>query len=90
MSLPDLEGLDLDSGSSVGASLPSPGATSCSLDGASTRTSPSCALIEHAHSPVAVVAPTVVNGGGQTSGSVAEPPLPQRVSVVLQRVSNPN
>lgn len=81
----NLEGLELDSGSSVGGSLPSPGATSCSLDGASTRTSPSCALMEHEHSPVAVV-----NGTQATAGPVGEPPLSQRVGVLQQRVSNPN
>lgn len=63
-------GLDLDSGSSVGGSLPSPGTASCSLDGASS--SPSCALAEHAHSPVAVVSPT---------GQTGEAPLSQRLGL---------
>ncbi|XP_033216845.1 uncharacterized protein LOC117172755 isoform X2 [Belonocnema kinseyi] len=49
-------GLELDSGSSAGGSLPSPGAASCSLDAASTSTSPSCALMEHAPSPSGVAA----------------------------------
>lgn len=82
----NLEGLEIDSGSSVGGSLPSPGTASCSLDGASTGTSPSCGLGEHAHSPV--VSPTTV--AAQAAGSVGEPPLSQRVGVLQQRVSDPN
>lgn len=70
-------GLELDSGSSVGGSLPSPGTASCSLDGASTGTSPSCGLGEHAHSPV--VSPTTV--AAQAAGSVGEPPLSQRLGL---------
>ncbi|KAI4495180.1 hypothetical protein M0804_001381 [Polistes exclamans] len=81
-----LVGLELDSGSSVGGSLPSPGATSCSLDGASTSTSPSCALMEHAPSP-----PIGVSNGvnTQVNGQVAEPPLSQRVGVLQQRLGLP-
>ncbi|XP_050466877.1 transcriptional regulator ovo isoform X3 [Cataglyphis hispanica] len=75
----NLKGLELDSGSSVGGSLPSPGTASCSLDGASS-TSPSCTLAEHAHSPVAVVSPTTV-GAAQTTGAVGEPPLSQRLGL---------
>ncbi|XP_012217240.1 transcriptional regulator ovo isoform X2 [Linepithema humile] len=71
-------GLELDSGSSVGGSLPSPGTASCSLDGTSTGTSPSCALAEHAHSPV--VSPSTVNAA-QTNGPVGEPPLSQRLGL---------
>lgn len=82
----NFKGLELDSGSSVGGSLPSPGTASCSLDGTSSGTSPSCALAEHAHSPV--VSPTTV--AAQTGGSVGEPPLSQRVGVLQQRVSDPN
>ncbi|KAL0100465.1 hypothetical protein PUN28_019655 [Cardiocondyla obscurior] len=62
-------GLEIDSGSSVGGSLPSPGTASCSLDGASTGTSPSCGLGEHAHSPV--VSPTTV--AAQAAGSLGLP-----------------
>ncbi|XP_024881914.1 transcriptional regulator ovo-like [Temnothorax curvispinosus] len=62
-------GLEIDSGSSVGVSLPSPGTASCSLDGASTGTSPSCGLGEHAHSPV--VSPTTV--AAQAAGSLGLP-----------------
>lgn len=82
----NIEGLELDSGSSVGGSLPSPGTASCSLDGASTGTSPSCALAEHAHSPV--VSPSTIVNTTQTGGPVGEPPLSQRVGVLQQRVSN--
>ncbi|XP_036145312.1 transcriptional regulator ovo isoform X2 [Monomorium pharaonis] len=70
-------GLEIDSGSSVGGSLPSPGTASCSLDGASTGTSPSCGLGEHAHSPV--VSPSTV--AAQAAGSVGEPPLSQRLGL---------
>ncbi|XP_043267556.1 transcriptional regulator ovo isoform X2 [Venturia canescens] len=49
-------GLELDSGSSAGGSLPSPGAASCSLDATSTSTSPACGLMEHAPSPSGVSA----------------------------------
>lgn len=80
----DFEGLELDSSSSVGGSLPSPGTASCSLDGASSSTSPSCALVDsHAHSPV--VSPTVVNTTQSSTGAVGEPPLSQRVGVLQQR-----
>lgn len=72
-------GLELDSGSSVGGSLPSPGATSCSLDAASTSTSPSCALMEHAPSPPAGVSNNVNNA--QANGPVGEPPLTQRLGL---------
>nr|XP_012145470.1 PREDICTED: protein ovo isoform X5 [Megachile rotundata] len=78
-------GLELDSGSSVGGSLPSPGAASCSLDTASTSTSPSCALMEHAPSP----ATTVSTGSVQPNGPVGEPPLTQRVGVLQQRLGLP-
>lgn len=81
-----ISGLELDSGSSVGGSLPSPGAASCSLDAASTSTSPSCALMEHAPSPVATVSSASVNTV-QPTGPVGEPPLSQRVGVLQQRVS---
>ncbi|XP_072756014.1 uncharacterized protein [Anoplolepis gracilipes] len=81
-------GLELDSGSSVGGSLPSPGTASCSLDGTSSGTSPSCALAEHAHSPV--VSPTTVVGAAQTTAPVGEPPLSQRVGVLQQRLGLPN
>ncbi|TGZ47084.1 Protein ovo [Temnothorax longispinosus] len=82
----NLIGLEIDSGSSVGGSLPSPGTASCSLDGASTGTSPSCGLGEHAHSPV--VSPTTV--AAQAAGSVNEPPLSQRVGVLQQRLGLPS
>ena len=82
-------GLELDSGSSVGGSLPSPGAASCSLDAASTSTSPSCALMEHAPSPAATVSSASVNTV-QPTGPVGEPPLTQRVGVLQQRVSTRN
>ncbi|KAG7207962.1 hypothetical protein KM043_009545 [Ampulex compressa] len=81
-------GLELDSGSSVGGSLPSPGAASCSLDAASTSTSPACALMEHAPSPAGGVSSGNVNGA-QTNGSVGEPPLTQRVGVLQQRLGLP-
>lgn len=73
-------GLELDSGSSVGGSLPSPGAASCSLDAASTSTSPSCALMEHAASPSATGPSASVNGV-QSTGPVGEPPLTQRLGL---------
>ncbi|XP_011329661.2 LOW QUALITY PROTEIN: transcriptional regulator ovo [Ooceraea biroi] len=73
-------GLELDSGSSVGGSLPSPGTTSCSLDGTSSGTSPSCALADsHAHSPV--VSPTVVNAAQSSGGAVSEPHISQRLGL---------
>lgn len=84
----NFKGLELDSSSSVGGSLPSPGTASCSLDGTSSGTSPSCALAEHAHSPV--VSPTTVVGAAQTAGPVGEPPLSQRVGILKQRVSDLN
>ncbi|XP_012279999.1 transcriptional regulator ovo isoform X2 [Orussus abietinus] len=70
-------GLELDSGSSAGGSLPSPGAASCSLDAASTSTSPPCALMEHAPSPAGV--PATVSA--TTPGPVGEPPLTQRLGL---------
>ncbi|XP_060812593.1 transcriptional regulator ovo isoform X2 [Bombus pascuorum] len=81
-------GLELDSGSSVGGSLPSPGAASCSLDAASTSTSPSCALMEHAPSPTTTVPSASVNTV-QPTGPVGEPPLTQRVGVLQQRLGLP-
>ncbi|XP_011298896.1 uncharacterized protein ovo isoform X2 [Fopius arisanus] len=75
-------GLDLDSGSSVGGSLPSPGAGSCSLDGASASTSPACGLMEHAPSPSGVSA-TV------SSPSASDPPASQRSGVLQQRLGLP-
>ncbi|XP_053971573.1 transcriptional regulator ovo isoform X1 [Hylaeus volcanicus] len=79
-------GLELDSGSSVGGSLPSPGAASCSLDATSTSTSPSCALMEHAPSPSAAAASV---NNVQATGPVGEPPLTQRVGVLQQRLGLP-
>ncbi|XP_076278074.1 uncharacterized protein LOC143207983 isoform X2 [Lasioglossum baleicum] len=73
-------GLELDSGSSVGGSLPSPGAASCSLDAASSSTSPSCALMEHAASPSGTVSSASVNSV-QPTGQVGEPPLTQRLGL---------
>ncbi|XP_076278075.1 uncharacterized protein LOC143207983 isoform X3 [Lasioglossum baleicum] len=81
-------GLELDSGSSVGGSLPSPGAASCSLDAASSSTSPSCALMEHAASPSGTVSSASVNSV-QPTGQVGEPPLTQRVGVLQQRLGLP-
>ncbi|XP_024940731.1 transcriptional regulator ovo isoform X1 [Cephus cinctus] len=78
-------GLELDSGSSAGGSLPSPGGASCSLDATSTSTSPSCALMEHAPSPSGVSA-TV---SAPPAGPVGEPPLTQRVGVLQQRLGLP-
>ncbi|XP_063992642.1 uncharacterized protein LOC135170599 isoform X1 [Diachasmimorpha longicaudata] len=74
--------LDLDSGSSVGGSLPSPGAGSCSLDGASASTSPACGLMEHAPSPSGVSA-TVSSPGASDS------PSTPRSGVLQQRLGLP-
>ncbi|XP_066582214.1 transcriptional regulator ovo-like isoform X2 [Prorops nasuta] len=71
-------GLELDSGSSVGGSLPSPGGASCSLDAASTSTSPPCGLMDHAPSPSGGVNGNSVNGN-QTN--VGEPPITQRLGL---------
>lgn len=72
--------LEVDSGSSVTGSLPSPDATSCSLDAASASTSPTCALMDPSPSP---------NNVNATATGVGEPPLSQRVNVLQQRVILP-
>ncbi|KAH0949310.1 hypothetical protein HN011_006156 [Eciton burchellii] len=73
-------GLELDSGNSMGGSLPSPATTSCSLDGPSSGNSPSCNLADnHSHSPV--VSPTVVNASQSSTGNVGEPALSQRLGL---------
>ncbi|XP_031783461.1 AT-rich interactive domain-containing protein 1B isoform X3 [Nasonia vitripennis] len=66
-------GLELDSASSAGGSLPSPGAGSCSLDATSTSTSPPCNLMDHAPSPAGVAS--------STSSTTGEPPLTQRLGL---------
>ncbi|XP_034933706.1 transcriptional regulator ovo isoform X2 [Chelonus insularis] len=80
-------GLDLDTGSSTAGSLPSPGATNCSVDAVSTSTSPPCGLMEHAPSPAGVTA--TVSATTAISAITADPPLTQRPGVLQQRLGLP-
>ncbi|XP_046431568.1 uncharacterized protein LOC124185154 isoform X2 [Neodiprion fabricii] len=87
-------GLDLDSASSAGGSLPSPGAASCSLDTASASVSSPSTMMDHGQVPspasvTASVSATSAISNSKHTSPVGDPPLPQRVNVLQQRLGLP-